>query len=587
MRSRKVIHWGALGAIGFGLMSAGGCHGAGLVGGDCAPGWVACGDQCVDLSNDRDNCGACDAVCSEGALCEAGACVGGIAGRGTTGAAGEGFGEGGRGGGVGGSSAGTSDSWNGEGGIAGEGGRGAEGGGGGASGADGGTGGQGGLLGGSGGAGGHGTGGASGNGSGGNGQGGAGGHGGQGSGGSAAGQGGNAGQGGGQAGQGGVNGAAGQSGTGGQGGAGGVGGTGGQGGVGGQGQGGLNQGGTGGVGGNSGQGGAGASSGSGGSGGDGGTGASSGAGGSGSEGGQSGASGEAGQGGVGQGGAGQGGAGQGGAGQGGAGQGGSGPCELPLSYCDGACVDLQNDEFNCGFCGHICPTGVCQSGACVGAKPGHEIVIGFDYASVPAASVDPKRVLGNSVFLTAAQANGTWRLLGFDPHDSPTRAAVDAVVAQQAASHGVTNLTVQYAGDVPSLISQLSIQDFDALLVYDEPTAPAGALASEGATSATALRSFTSAGGCVVVLGGGGGVNEMSAFVQASGILPTESSTRLTLPASLHNSAPTDGVSIGLATVFAARPNTASWQLSSPEGVVVIATSSGDKPVVIHKSVLP
>jgi hypothetical protein len=447
--------WGALAAVAIAAPGAG-CNGGGVVGGECAPGFVACGAECVDVAGDALNCGACDLACGPGARCDEGACVGGVAG------AGDGGGPAGanRGGAAG---RGAAGEWGGEGGIAGEGGRGAESGGGGASGAE-------------------------------------------------AGAPGGGGAGGGQAGAPGAAGAGGAEGPSGEGGAG------------------------------------------------------------------PGAAGAAGA-------FGGGGAGAGGAGEGG--QGGAGPCAPPLVLCDGACVDLRNDEFNCGACGRVCPTGVCQAGVCYGARAGHEVVIGFDYAAVPAASFDPKRLLGNAVFLNAAQASGSWRVLGFDPHDSPTRAAVDAIVAQQAPSYGVVGLTVERAVDAADLVGRLSAQAFDALLVYDAPGAPPGALAQEGAAAQAALRSFSSAGGSVVVLGGGGGVNEMWAFVRAAGVQPATGSSPVALPATLRNEAPTDAVGVGVATLFAARPHAAAWLLEAPDGAVVVATAAGGRPVVVHRSVLP
>lgn len=51
-------------------------------------------------------------------------------------------------------------------------------------------------------------------------------------------------------------------------------------------------------------------------------------------------------------------------------------CQTGLSYCTsggdtppfywGRCIDLQNDDCSCGFCGNVCPSGsTCQSGVCV------------------------------------------------------------------------------------------------------------------------------------------------------------------------------------------------------------------------------
>ncbi len=35
-----------------------------LVGGTCAAGYAQCGEQCIPVANDSNNCGACGHVCS-------------------------------------------------------------------------------------------------------------------------------------------------------------------------------------------------------------------------------------------------------------------------------------------------------------------------------------------------------------------------------------------------------------------------------------------------------------------------------------------------------------------------------------------
>ena len=40
----------------------------------CAPGKIACGDYCFDLSNDSSHCGSCTTRCAKGTSCTAGAC---------------------------------------------------------------------------------------------------------------------------------------------------------------------------------------------------------------------------------------------------------------------------------------------------------------------------------------------------------------------------------------------------------------------------------------------------------------------------------------------------------------------------------
>lgn len=64
-----------LGAAAVGL--AGGCSADhSIVGGSCAPGYTQCGDHCVDLDADPDNCGSCGTSCPSGVTCSVGECGG-------------------------------------------------------------------------------------------------------------------------------------------------------------------------------------------------------------------------------------------------------------------------------------------------------------------------------------------------------------------------------------------------------------------------------------------------------------------------------------------------------------------------------
>jgi hypothetical protein len=66
--------------IGTPCTSAQDCHGhAGCFDGTCLcnPGFAACGTECVDLSTNAANCGACKHACAVGATCVEGVCSGG------------------------------------------------------------------------------------------------------------------------------------------------------------------------------------------------------------------------------------------------------------------------------------------------------------------------------------------------------------------------------------------------------------------------------------------------------------------------------------------------------------------------------
>jgi hypothetical protein len=56
---------------------AGGCSADhSLVGGSCAPGYTQCGDHCVNLDADSENCGTCGGSCPSGVTCSLGECGG-------------------------------------------------------------------------------------------------------------------------------------------------------------------------------------------------------------------------------------------------------------------------------------------------------------------------------------------------------------------------------------------------------------------------------------------------------------------------------------------------------------------------------
>lgn len=273
-----------------------------------------------------------------------------------------------------------------------------------------------------------------------------------------------------------------------------------------------------------------------------------------------------------------------------AGTGGSGStCPDPLVACGGACVDLASDEVNCGACFAMCATGVCQSGGCVDASVGHRVLIGVDFASVPAWHTEEKKLLGNATFLGAAFGGGSWRVLGLDPFSSPSASAVDAAVLAQASPHGVTTLSSTRVATTAAFLAGLSKKQVDVVLVYDQSTAPTGALAELGLAVKSTLGAFTKAGGVVVVLAGNKGPREMWAFAAAAGVAPTNGLASVVTPSSLIDAAPGDAVGQGVATFFSASPNAVTWTFPDPGPVAttVLKAKSNDGAVIVHAVVDP
>lgn len=267
-------------------------------------------------------------------------------------------------------------------------------------------------------------------------------------------------------------------------------------------------------------------------------------------------------------------------------------CPTPLVDCSGACIDTKNDPDHCGDCTTVCPTGVCQDSACQGASAGHEVLIGIDYLSVSPVAANKasvRKLLGNAAYLNSVAASGTWKILAYDPFASPSRANATTIVQGEALSHSVTTLTIDVVTDPPTALGSLSVTSYQTFLVFDQPSAPAGEMGSEGLILGNAMRSFAKAGGNVVILSGGTGVNEMWDFAAKAQLFATTGFVfdALNPQPTLVNSS-SDVLGQGIASVFSSAPNVGFWQITlDPLAVDVIDFQAGGAIVAVDRSVLP
>jgi hypothetical protein len=155
-------------------------------------------------------------------------------------------------------------------------------------------------------------------------------------------------------------------------------------------------------------------------------------------------------------------------------------------------LDLQSDPDNCGTCGHVCASGICELGHCVGELSGHIIAIGHDYQDHHAAM---RRVLGNSISLAATNDVAVTRLRGTASHDS--HAGTTAAINQSMSQLG------RPWHNVP--ISQ-GLVDVDVLVIEAQTGDPAAARAT-GAVWAGPIDQLLQRGGIVIVLEGADGVS--------------------------------------------------------------------------------
>ena len=135
--------------------------------------------------------------------------------------------------------------------------------------------------------------------------------------------------------------------------------------------------------------------------------------------------------------------------------------------------------------------------------------------------------------------------------------------------------------------SKLTPKDYDVLLVHDQKSAPAGALATLGGAWAAALTTFTKGGGVVVVLDGDVGTAEMPAFATSGGLLQVGSHTPLVPGSPVTVTAPSDVVGVGVLSPYGVWSHSASFTVGNTTNVTYIVRAgngTGD-PVVAHRVV--
>lgn len=255
-------------------------------------------------------------------------------------------------------------------------------------------------------------------------------------------------------------------------------------------------------------------------------------------------------------------------------------CTPPDVVCAGVCVDTSSDPDNCGACGHVCPSNACSAGKCVGAAPGHVVVIGHDYETAPSTFSSQARVLVNA---TLMPASNPLRVMSYEEYADPAAVKnAEAVVTGEAKQLGrtVTFASVSASQTVSSTIDDAG---YDVLLVHDQRSAPVGTLAAIGSSwqSDGHVAAFLHTGGVVVVLTGGGGTGEMPALATSAGLLAVTSQSTVT--GSLTVLAPADAVGSGVVSPYVPKPSTVTLATEANGGDVVWVVGQNGAPVVVHK----
>lgn len=273
-------------------------------------------------------------------------------------------------------------------------------------------------------------------------------------------------------------------------------------------------------------------------------------------------------------------------------------CEPPLVECNGRCVtvpdDYQSDPENCGRCGNVCPSDICQGGKCLGAKYGNVALLCMDFNSATVDSA-PAALLANAVF---TPAKNPVRVLAYT---RGTSAAAVNKVNQLLVSVGKARgriAEITEAKTIDAVTSDLNVNDFDVFLIHDLDAAKSGEPAAAASTweSTSVLTSFSRAGGVVVVIDGGDGIAEMHQLINAgnlfdpSGQTTIDGQTDMTLD-QVWNNAPFDVLGLNVLSPFLGTSHTCTFDTTAKAGGDTIFVLSDDEkggaPVAIHRVIAP
>jgi len=147
---------------------------------------------------------------------------------------------------------------------------------------------------------------------------------------------------------------------------------------------------------------------------------------------------------------------------------------------------------------------------------------------------------------------------------------------------------------VAAVTNNLSINDYQVLLVHDLELAPAGEAASTATTweSGSTISSFTRAGGVVIVLDGADGRGEMHEFISSANLLDISGQMDITNQF-VFNKAPGDVLGVNVLNSFLGTSHTCTFQTNAPADneTIFVVTDDMDmgqgEPVVIHRVIAP
>jgi hypothetical protein len=240
-------------------------------------------------------------------------------------------------------------------------------------------------------------------------------------------------------------------------------------------------------------------------------------------------------------------------------------CTPPLTDCFGSCADLLRDPNNCGTCGNVCASQLCFLATCQGSLAGNAFIIGHDFLGATASDAQTK-LLRNAVFYNDPTA--PLRLLSFEQYANASAVANGKSLIAGDPSFTAT-VTVSVQGTSTD-IATTGLKNEDAVIIWDQPSAPSGTLATLGTKWAANLAVFQQQGGIVIVLDGDQGVGQMPQFLTNAAILAVTGHTVYPTGSGADDS--TTSIATSMPNQYAVQTNTAWFttsEVASPTTVFV------------------
>lgn len=274
-------------------------------------------------------------------------------------------------------------------------------------------------------------------------------------------------------------------------------------------------------------------------------------------------------------------------------------CGEGLVECQGQCLDpdsFNSDPDNCGACGKACASDICQDGMCRGAGFGHVALICSDFNSADAASAWTI-LLGNAIFLPATNPVNVLAYTKGAAAAAVNR--VNTVIGWAGEKRGRT-FKITEAKTAEAVTQSLNVDDYQVLLIHDLDKAAPGEPGAVAATweSSSVLTSFARAGGTIVVLDGGDGIQEMHQLINAGKLLDPSGGTSLMGQTDITgdfvwNDAPADVLGVNVFEPFRATSHSCTFDTNvARSGDVVFVLSDDEQsgagaPVAIHRVIVP